>query len=419
MSILKEYLGDFIKATIHEDFYPVVQVVQGSSSDPVSVVNGKEVILICSPNYLGLSSHPEVCQASIEATRKFGAGTVGSAVVSGYHVLYKELEQKIAQYMGAEDCIVFNSVSAANVGVIAALMSPVWISFFRHLIPEDMRERAIFFDKDNHASLYDAVKLASPNKTYFYNHNDMNHLEELLKSSKHGCKLIVTDGYFSMGADLAKLPRIVELAKKYKAMVFVDDAHGTGVLGNNGRGTVEHFGLEGEVDFVVGSLAKGFGIRGGFFTGSHDLVKYLRVSSRRYLFSGMLPPGVPASAMTAIEISEREPWRRRAVLENANYLRDNLKSLGCNMSGDLHIVSWVIGDQDLTTQITNELMNKGVFATCIRYPAVMRNQSLVRFLPIATHTKDQLDKVISAVYEIIHQLRLENILDLKLIEKAS
>jgi 8-amino-7-oxononanoate synthase len=406
MSILKEYLGDFIDAASNENFYPVFNEVSASASDPISIVNGKEVILICSPNYLGLANHPEVCQAAIKAIEKYGAGTTGSAYTSGYLDLFKKLEERIAEYMGTEASIVYNSASSANIGVISAIMNPVLIHFFKGFIPDNMKSRAIFFDKDNHASLYEAAKLASANKTYYYEHNDMEHLEQLLKNSKHGCKLIVTDGYFSMGADLANLPKIVELAEKYKAMVFVDDAHATGVLGKNGRGTAEHFGLECKIDFIVGSLAKGFGIRGGFLAGSHKLVKYLRISSRRYLFSGMLPPSVPAAVLTAIDIATKEPWRRVKVLENAEYMRSQLEDFGCKMSGELHIVSWFIGDQDIAIAVTNELMSRGIFATCVRYPAVMRDQSLIRFLPIAIHTKQQLDEVIFAVKQIALKYKL-------------
>ena len=308
--------------------------------------------------------------------------------------------------MHSESAIFFNSVTLTSQGLITTVVKPPAAPLFPG-VNYGSDSTAVFSDMENHASLFDAVKLARPDKTYFYQHCDANHLEELLKRSTFKRKLIVTDGYFSMTADLAPLPEIVDLAEKYGALLMVDDAHGSGVLGVNGRGSAELLGVEDEIHFLVGSFSKGFGVRGGFTIGDETFIKYLRVSARGYMFSATLPASIPAAAIEALEIAEKEPWRKEQVLRNAAFIRDRLKASGFQVLGDHHIVPWLIADEGKAQAIAAGLQDRGILAPCARYPAVSKGKALIRFMPTANHTSAQLEKLVAVCDELGKKFQLK------------
>lgn len=382
-------------ATAVDAVYPDIRTIAGSSTDPVIVADGKEVLLFCSPNYLGLANDVRVRQSFVDAAA-YGAGTVGSGVVSGYTDFHQQAEERFARFMAEESAVFFNAVSDASMGVITSVVRPPLQTLYPEPLAKDLGDVAVFCDEECHASILDAVKLAHPDKTYLYRHCDVQDLEKWLKRSNMKRKVIVTDGYFSMSANVAPLPEIIALANAHEALVIVDDAHASGVLGSTGRGTLEHFGLSNNTCITMHSAAKSFGVRGGFVTGDAQFCRYLRVSSRRYVFSGTLPAAIPAAVVTAIDIAEREPWRRERVLAHAEYLRQGLKAMGHTVLGEKHIVPWLIGDDDKADAISQVLEEHGVFASSIRYPAVAKGNALVRFMPMATHAKEHLDRVLEA-----------------------
>lgn len=414
---LPQYLPELVSFLTSEEVYPKVTNFGGPTADPIIGIDGKKVIQMASPNYLGLANHPEVNEAAIIAIRKYGVTVCASRISSGNLDLYSELEDLIARFMNCESAIVFADVSSANRQIISQVMDPYLLSFIHPGCRLDtLGHRAIFFDNANHASLHEAVTLSRSvhvkDKSlsharrdthgvdvFAYRHLDMAHLEELLSRSYHETKLIVTDGYFSANAEPAPLKNISELAGKYKAMIYVDDAHGTLVLGRSGRGLAEHYGVEDEIDFNVHSLAKAGGVRFGYVAGDRKLIDYFRLS-RGYLFSGATSGALVASAIAALKIAINEPHRRETVTKNASFLREGLQSLGLSAPGEMHIVPWVIGDETLAEQVYRDLLDKGVFAPPMRYPAVPVGRALIRFMPMATHTADHIAHVLDACKEI-------------------
>ena len=383
--------------------YPVIRTVTGSPAAEEICVGGKKMLQFCSCSYLGLTNHSALKKAAKDAIDKYGVGTTSSGIISGYTDIHAAAEEAIAKFYVSESAIFFNSVTLTSQGLITTVINPPLASLFPPSIVKEFGlagGTAVFFDRSNHASLFDAVKLAKPDELYVYRHCDMNHLERYLKRSPHKRKLIVTDGYFSMDADLAPLPELVELAQKYGALLMVDDAHGSGVLGENGRGTAEHFGVEDNIDFLIGSFSKGFGVRGGFTIGSETFIKYLRVSSRGYVFSATLPSSIPAAAIKALEIAAQEPWRREAVLNNAAYIRNELKAKGFTILGDYHVVPWLIGDEEKAQAISQGLEDQGILVPCARYPAVPKGEALIRFMPMAINTQPQLERLVEACIDL-------------------
>ncbi len=379
--------------------YPVINTVTGSPAAEEISVGGKRLLQFCSCSYLGLSNHPVLKTAAKDAIDNYGVGTTSSGIISGYTDVHYEVEKAIAKFMKSEWAIFFNSVTLTSQGIITTVIKPPLATLFPG-INSGSDSTAVFSDMENHASLFDAVKLARPDKTNFYHHCDANHLEDLLKRSTAKRKLIVTDGYFSMAADLAPLPEIIDLAEKYGALLMVDDAHGSGVLGENGRGSAELLDVEDKIHFFVGSFSKGFGVRGGFTIGDETFIKYLRVSSRGYMFSATLPPSIPAAAIKALEMAEKEPWRREQVLKNAAFIRDQLKARGFEVLGDYHVVPWLIGDEEKAQAISQGLEDNDILVPCARYPAVPKGKALIRFMPTANHTQAQLGKLVAVCAEL-------------------
>ncbi|MFB5662627.1 8-amino-7-oxononanoate synthase [Alteribacillus sp. HJP-4] len=361
------------------------------SSPAGSVVIGrKEMIMASSNNYLGLASHPETISAAAGAVLQFGVGSSGSRLTTGTSPWHEELELKIAAYKRTDAALLFSSGYLANIGVISTIAG---------------EEDIILSDELNHASLIDGCRLSKA-KTSIYRHTDMLHLEALLTGAKHfQNRFIVTDGVFSMDGDIAPLPEITRLAKKYKAYVIVDDAHGTGVLGDTGRGTPEYF--QEAVDLSIGTLSKAIGTEGGFAAGSRILIELLRNRARTFIFQTALPPASAAAALAAIEIMDKEPERLQQLQRNIRFLQERLASLGFSVSEHpTPILPIFIGEAKAAVHFAEILDDEGIYAPAIRPPTVPEGKSRIRVTVMADHTIDQLQKVCAAFQKAGRELEL-------------
>jgi len=375
---------------------PQVRVIQGPSSEPVVTIDGRQVLNFCSSNYLGLATHPEVKDAVIGAVLEYGVGANGSRLVSGTTDLHIALEEATARLKHTEAAVAFPTGYMVNTGTIAAL---AYVPYFARMaglpLASEVREMVVLSDALNHTSIVEGCEVARARHVH-YEHCDLDSLEAKLRHNEGKQLLIVTDGIFSMDGDIAPLPGIVELAARYGATVLVDDAHATGVLGRSGRGTLEHFGLEGGANILqMGTYSKSYGALGGFLAADRTTADYLRVAARSYMFSGALPPCLAAGILKAMEIAEREPQRRVRLLRNRDYLVYGLQELGLETLGSgTSIVPVVIGDDDSAVAISNELFRRGVLAPCVRWPAVARGQSRIRLTLMAGHEREHLDRLL-------------------------
>jgi len=343
-------------------------------------MNNRDMLLLCSNDYLGLANHPALRQAALLAMERYGFGSGASRLVSGTSELHTVLENRLAQFKGTEAALVFNTGYAANTGIIPAVAGS------GDLILSDSR---------NHASIIDGCRLSRA-EVMVYCHRDAGQLEELLKKSLNARrKLIVTDGVFSMDGDIAPLPDLVYLSEKYGAILMVDDAHGTGVLGRTGRGTVEHFGLSGRVHIQMGTLGKAFGSFGAYAAGSRDLINYLINKSRSFIYSTALPSSVCAASCAAIDILDREPERRERLWNNRKRFAQGLNSLGIS-TGDSEtpILPVMIGDSERALKASERLFEFGVYATAIRPPTVPADAARIRTTVTAAHTEVDIDSAL-------------------------
>ncbi|MFC1497845.1 aminotransferase class I/II-fold pyridoxal phosphate-dependent enzyme [Verrucomicrobiota bacterium] len=343
----------------------------------------KAMIVLASNNYLGLNMRPEIILAAQNAAAQYGTGMCGSRFLSGTYDLIEELERQLAEFESCEDAMVFTSGYQANVGTISALMRP-----------KDMA----FIDRLCHASIVDGCRLAGC-KFRTFKHNDMNSLSNLLAKSDGKCKgkLIIAEGVFSMDGDTAPLPEITKLAEKYGAKVMVDEAHATGVLGPNGRGTVEHFDLHGKIDVILGTFSKTLSATGGFIAASREVINYVRHYGRSYMFSASPTPSVVATVLTALHIVRREPWLRKQLWDNIKYLHRELKGCGFSISPDpaeSAIITILVGSDTTVRRMSKKIYEKGLFTNTVAYPAVPQNQGKIRLSVSAIHTHDQLDKAV-------------------------
>jgi 8-amino-7-oxononanoate synthase len=356
------------------------QVRIGSAQGPRITVDGKPVILLCSNNYLGLAEHPALKRAACEALERYGFGSGASRLVSGNSELHEELERRIAAFKGTESAILFNSGYAANTGVIPAVAG---------------EGDLILSDGLNHASIIDGCRLSGA-RTEVYRHRDMDHLESLLRSNTTAPrKLIVTDGVFSMDGDIAPLPDLVRIAERYDAILMVDDAHATCVLGKQGRGTAEHFGLEGRVHIQMGTLGKALGSFGAYVAGARDVVRYLLNTCRSFMFSTSLPPAVCAASIAALDVLVAEPWRREKLWENRDRLARGLASLGVSTAPSATpILPLMMGSSDQALQASQKALAQGMFATAIRPPTVPDGSARLRATVMATHTEEDIDQAV-------------------------
>ncbi len=354
-----------------------------SATGPVVQSAGRKVLLLSSNDYLGLATHPEVVQAAVQATERYGAGSGASRLVSGTLPPHVHLEESLAKFKGTESSLLFGSGYLANLGVIPALIG---------------RGDLIVADRLCHASLIDGCRLSQADLRIF-RHGDAAHLEMVLRRRGTNRRtLIVTEGLFSMDGDLAPLPALVSLAERYEATLYVDDAHGTGIMGPTGRGTIEHFGLETRVPFHMGTLSKALGSHGAYLVGPTDVVQYLINVARPFIFTTALPPAIAAAAAVAVTVVQREPERRARLWSNRQHLFHGLQSLGFRMTPtESPILPVMVGDAAQATAFADRLLAHGVYATAIRPPTVPDGTSRIRFTVTSEHTTPQLDEALQAV----------------------
>ena len=362
-----------------------------SPQDSEVVVNGKRVIMIGSNNYLGLTIHPRVKEAAIKAIEKFGSGCAGSRFLNGTLEIHEELELKLARFFRKEAALVFATGYQTNLGTISALLG---------------RNDVAVIDKYDHASIIDGCRL-SFGQVKKYRHNDMGDLERILEATKDKGKLIIVDGVFSMEGDIADLPSIIKLAKTYGARVMVDDAHGIGVLGGGGRGTAEHFGLEDPVDLIMGTYSKSLAAIGGFVAGSREVIDFIKHVGRSMIFSASLPPSLVASVSTALDIIEEQPQLRTQLWKNTHKMLEGYKELGYDTgTSETPIVPIIIKDSMKVYEMCKLLFETGVFVNPVVSPAVPPGRELLRTSYMATHTEEQLNKVLGAFEKVGKQLGL-------------
>ncbi|OWP57712.1 glycine C-acetyltransferase [Bacillus velezensis] len=355
-------------------------------------VKGENVIQLSSNNYLGLTSHPRLVEAAKRAAEEFGAGTGSVRTIAGTFTMHNELEKKLANFKKTEAALVFQSGFTTNQGVLSSILT---------------KEDIVISDELNHASIIDGIRLTKADKKV-YRHVDMDDLERVLKKSmNYRMRLIVTDGVFSMDGNIAPLPDIVKLAEAYDAFVMVDDAHASGVLGKNGRGTVNHFGLDGRVHIQVGTLSKAIGVLGGYAAGSQVLIDYLRHKGRPFLFSTSHPPAVTAACIEAIDVLLEEPEHMEKLWENTAYFKDKLVQMGLTLTkSETPIVPILIGEEEKAQALSDHLLTRGVFAQSIVYPTVAQGKARIRTIITAEHTKEELDRALEVIRSAAKELQL-------------
>ena len=392
MNLLKEKM---MKYDLPQKFkaagiYPYFRVIE-SDQDTEVVINGKKVLMFGSNAYLGLTNHPKVKEAAIEATKKYGTGMAGSRFLNGTLDIHIELERKLANFLGKDDAIIFPTGFTVNEGVIGSVTG---------------REDYILWDEKNHASIIEGT-LVSFSKKFKFRHNDMASLErQLQRCDPNKVKLIVVDGVFSMEGDLADIPGIVKLAKKYNANIMVDEAHGIGVLGQryNGKGTADHFGLLPDVDLVMGTFSKSLASIGGFIVGDYPTVNFLRHNARPYIFSASITPAATAAATAALDILRSEPERIKLLWELTHYTIEQFKSRGFEIGPtSTPIVPLYVRSDEKTFMITKDLFEEGIFVNPVVSPAVPPSETLIRFSLMATHTYEQIDIAIEAIDKLFRK----------------
>ena len=364
--------------------YPFFRVIE-SAQDPEVTLNGRKMIMVGSNNYLGLTNHPKVKEAAIEAVRKYGSGCAGSRFLNGTLDIHVKLEEKLARFMRRESALVFSTGFQVNLGVISALVG---------------KDDIVIMDKMDHASIVDGCRL-SFGEVKRFKHNDMADLERVLSENNSRGKLVVVDGVFSMEGDIIDLPETLRLAKKHGARLMVDDAHGIGVLGRTGRGTAEHFGLEKELDLVMGTYSKSLASIGGFIAGNADVIHYIKHFARALIFSASPPPASIASVSAAIDIIENEPERIERLWKNTRKMLKGFKDLGYQVGpSQTPIIPILVGEDETAFKMVIMLQEEGVFANVAVSPAVPPGKALIRTSYMATHTDGQLDKVLEAFKKV-------------------
>jgi glycine C-acetyltransferase len=380
MSNPLSYLHDQIEQWKSEGTYQRLRILE-SASEAESRFDGKDVINLASNNYLGLTTHPKLREAALAAVRKFGVGSGAVRTISGTMTLHMELEERIARFKNVEAAVVFQSGFAANAGTVSAILGP---------------EDHIISDELNHASIIDGCRLSRA-KIHVFPHKDVAAAEKILADleAAPGRKLLISDGVFSMDGDIGPLPGLAEAAARHGAIMMVDDAHASGVLGRNGRGTVDHFGLHGRVDIQVGTLSKAIGVLGGYVCGSRDLIEFLYHRARPFLFSTSHPPAVAAACLAAFDVLEQEPERIEMLWVNTRYFKQGLRSAGFDIgASETPITPVMAGEAKLAHQLSRALFEGGVLATGIGFPTVPKGRARVRTIVTATHTREELDRAL-------------------------
>ena len=378
------------KDAIASGMYPYFHALH-TAQDTEVVMDGKRIIMIGSNNYMGLTSDPRTINAAKEALEKYGTGCSGSRFLNGTLVLHEQLEAELADFFNKEAALTFSTGFQTNLGAITAVVS---------------RHDYIINDAENHASILDACRLAFAKNVLRYEHSNMASLEERLQRLPEDAgKLIITDGVFSMSGDLAKLPEIVELAKKYNARLMVDDAHGVGMVGDCGRGTASHFGLENEVDIIMTTFSKSLASLGGCIVAEEPVIDFIKHRSRPFIFSASLPPSNAAAALEAVRILRAEPERQKALIDISNYMRSQLKAAGIpTIDGETAIVPVMTYDMNRTFMITKMLFEEGVYVNPVIPPAAPDGECMLRTSYTATHTKEQIDIAVEAFKRVFAQI---------------
>ena len=386
LSFLSEQLDGWRKAGT---FQPL-RVLE-SACEPESRVDGRAVINLASNNYLGLADHPKLIEAAVQAAKQYGAGSGAVRTISGTMSLHMELERRIAAFKNVEACVVFQSGFAANAGTVAAILG---------------KEDHIISDALNHASIIDGARLSRA-KIHVFAHRDAAAAGKILEdlAGQPGRKLLITDGVFSMDGDIGPLPALVEAAGRHGAIMMIDDAHSSGVLGRNGRGTVDHFDLHGRVDVQVGTLSKAIGVLGGYVCGSRDLIEFLYHRARPFLFSTSHPPAVAAACLAAFDILESEPERIEKLWENTRHFKSGLASAGFDTgASESPITPIMVGEAKTAHAFSRALFENGLFATGIGFPTVPEGKARVRTIVTATHSTEMLDRALEIVTRVAKQM---------------
>lgn len=383
--VLDQFLETNLEDLKEKGLFNTIDVLEGSNG-PIITVNGKKMINLASNNYLGFATRPELIEADVEATKHYGAGAGAVRTINGTLDIHQKLEEKIAEFKGTEAAIAFQSGFNCNMGAISAVMK---------------KGDAILSDELNHASIIDGCRLSGA-KIIRVNHQDMEDLEAKAKaateSGEYNKVMYITDGVFSMDGDVAKIPEIVEICEKYNVITYVDDAHGTGVMGK-GHGTVKHFDMQDHIDFQMGTLSKGIGVVGGYVAGTKQLITWLKSQARPFLFSTSLTPGAAGACIQAIDLIEEHPEYVDTLWDNANYFKSELKRIGYDIGkSETPITPVIVGDEKLAQEFSKKLLENGVYVKPIVYPTVPLGTGRVRNMPNAGHTKEMLDDAIK-VYE--------------------
>jgi len=385
-----DWLTQEIDGLKEQGLYNRIRTI-GSAQGARITVDGKDVLNFCSNNYLGLANHPKLVQAAKESTEKYGVGPAAVRSIAGTTDLHVQLEQRLAKFKGAEDVITFQSGFTANLGTISALVA---------------KEDVIFSDRLNHASIIDGCRLSGA-KIVAYEHNDPGSLEDMIKehASNFRRSLIVTDGVFSMDGDIAPLPALYEVAKKYDILFMVDDAHGEGVLGKGGRGIVDHFDMHGKVDIEVGTMSKAFGVVGGIVAGNKVIIEWLRQRGRPFLFSSAVTAPDAAACLAAVDLLEESTELVDKLWDNAKYFKAEMKKLGFDTGvSETPITPVMLGEAPLAQQFSRELFEEGVFAMAIGFPTVAKGKARIRVMISASHDRDDLGQGLDAFAKVGRKL---------------
>jgi len=384
------YLHDQLEEWKRDGVYQRLRILQ-SASAAESRFDGKEVINLASNNYLGLTTHPKLREAAIEAVKRYGVGSGAVRTISGTMSLHMQLEERIAEFKNVEACVVFQSGFAANAGTVSAILGP---------------EDHIISDELNHASIIDGCRLSRA-KIHVFPHKDVAAAGKILAGldGVAGRKLLISDGVFSMDGDIGPLPGLAEAAENHGAIMMVDDAHSSGVLGKAGRGTIDHFGLHGRVPVQVGTRSKAIGVLGGYVCGSRDLIEFLYHRARPFLFSTSHPPAVAAACLAAFDVLEQEPERIRNLWDNTKYFKQGLVAAGFDTGmSETPITPVMVGEAKTAHALSNGLFEEGVLALGIGFPTVAKGKARVRTIVTATHTREELDRALEAFRKVGHQL---------------
>jgi glycine C-acetyltransferase len=388
-----------------DDFYQYIQhinpperriffrLIDSSTGRVVRVINEKtgqlkEVLMFGSNNYLGLADHPKVKQRVIQCLKKYGAGIAGPPILNGYHQLMKELEDRLSDLKKKEDTLIFPTGFSTNIGLINGLCT---------------ENDVIVYDEYHHASFHDGLRIFRGQDIPF-KHNDMSHLEQILSGLKlhnNQSLFIGFEGVYSMDGDLAPLPELIDIARKYKAVLIIDDAHGTGVMGEHGGGTCEYFQREDDIDISMGTFSKSFGVNGGFVSGTKEIINYLRYNARSYVFSAALSPMVIAAVIAGLEVMEEEPWLQKKLLENAAYARKRLSAFEFCARPEAAIIAIKNPEGANIRQVNRELFKRGIFVNTVEYPAVPKDEERFRISLSAVHTREDIDHLATSLEEAL------------------